>query len=438
MRTKKRKNKKKQRLLLIISVCFLAGLVFTGISLAIGFSGRKEGKIQDLLVDVEAQERAAMEITEEMWESFSADYCRFSAGLLVASMEVAEGEGENICLSPLSAFTALTLIENGAGDRTLEEMEGILAGGEHVEVQNEILCAYLESLVNTEKANVETLHSLWFNEESEGLEIEQKFLERLKTFSQTCAFQLEFAPPAEQVISRWVEENSGGRLSASLQELEEQATLYLFDGISFDAWWREVYQEDQVREALFFSEEGEEYEISMMYGEEERFLSDEDSTGFLKAYEEGYLFFALLPREGISMEEYLGSFTGEKLQKILASEEEATVHTGLPRFSQSCKIQMKDVLQRLGIETVFDEVKADFSGIGEVKNGQIFIQDIFHQTKIAVDTMGTRAASSTEVMVVATSEPERIEEVILNRPFVYGIIDRERRLPLFLGVFMTV
>ena len=36
----------------------------------------------------------------------------------------------------------------------------------------------------------------------------------------------------------------------------------------------------------------------------------------------------------------------------------------------------------------------------------------------------------------AAMEPEEIKEVILNRPFLYMIWDRETNMPIFMGTFM--
>ena len=56
-----------------------------------------------------------------------------------------------------------------------------------------------------------------------------------------------------------------------------------------------------------------------MYATEYQYLSDDLATGFIKCYKDhSYAFVALLPREGVSMEKYLQSLTGEQLQFLLS------------------------------------------------------------------------------------------------------------------------
>ena len=61
---------------------------------------------------------------------------------------------------------------------------------------------------------------------------------------------------------------------------------------------------------------------------------------------------------------------------------------------------------------------------------------MFHKTHIEVDRKGTRAAAVTELAVAGCDcEEEYIPPVymILDRPFIYGIIDNATGLPIFLG-----
>jgi len=70
----------------------------------------------------------------------------------------------------------------------------------------------------------------------------------------------------------------------------------------------------------------------------------------------------------------------------------------------------------------------DGSGVGLGK--------ILHGTKLEVFETGTRAGSSSVVTVTAAAtEAPGVKKVILNRPFVFSIIDMDTGLPLFIGVY---
>ena len=89
--------------------------------------------------------------------------------------------------------------------------------------------------------------------------------------------------------------------------------------------------------------------------------------------------------------------------------------------------------------TAFDRDAADFTGIGTSAVGNIYVNRVLHKTFIAVDELGTKAGAATAVEAVAESAMivER-KRVILDRPFVYMLIDCETNLPFFLGVLADI
>ena len=91
--------------------------------------------------------------------------------------------------------------------------------------------------------------------------------------------------------------------------------VYLVNALAFDGQWASVYRENQIHEGLFTTADGTQQPADFMYSQEYTFLEDEQATGFLKYYEgKTYAFAALLPNEGVSLEDYIASLTGEKLR----------------------------------------------------------------------------------------------------------------------------
>ena len=86
-------------------------------------------------------------------------------------------------------------------------------------------------------------------------------------------------------------------------------------------------------------------------------------------------------------------------------------------------------------------MNADFSNMAKTDSGTLFISRVLHKTHIDVDTEGTKAAAVTAVEMAdeaAAEEPEEPKYVILDRPFVYMIIDMHTLLPVFFGVLNSV
>ena len=178
-----------------------------------------------------------------------------------------------------------------------------------------------------------------------------------------------------------------------------------------------------------------------MNSEEPLYIEDEDTTGFIKYYKENYAFVALLPREGMSMEEYVNGLTGEKLVGLIeTARSDVEVHAAIPKFSSEYTVELSEVLPGMGMTDAFDGDRADFTGIGTVDDGNLYISMVLHKTYIQVDELGTKAGAATAVAVAETAAlvEEEIKDVILDRPFVYAVIDTTDSHPVFLGVTESV
>jgi serpin B len=190
-------------------------------------------------------------------------------------------------------------------------------------------------------------------------------------------------------------------------------------------------------------EDGTRQDVDMMHSEEYTYLEDDLATGFIKYYKDKkYAFVAMLPNEGVTVSQYVDSLTGEHLRELLNNLQDLTVFASIPKFETEYDIEMSEVLQEMGMTDAFDWQVADFSRLGtyNVDGMNICINRVLHKTFISVSEQGTRAGAATAVEMVAEGAMEIVEfkEVVLDRPFVYMLIDCETNLPLFIGTMMNV
>ena len=176
----------------------------------------------------------------------------------------------------------------------------------------------------------------------------------------------------------------------------------------------------------------------MMYSNESLYLDDGKATGFLKPYKNGYSFAALLPNEGVALDDYIASLTGEGFLTTVKNAKEDPVEAAMPKFSYDYGIEMSDALKALGMTVPFDAELADFSGLGHSSDGNIYISCVLHKAYIAVDEKGTKAGAATAIEAPAAGDWEDRRRVILDRPFVYAIIDNTAGLPIFIGAVTDI
>lgn len=343
---------------------------------------------------------------------------------------------DNTLISPLSVLCALAITANGAEGETLAQMEEVL--GLSVDELNEYIYAYMERLPSDEKYEVSLANSIWFKDD-ETLTVEEDFLQINADYYGAAAYEAPFDDTTLEDINSWVSENTDGMIENILDKIPDQAVMYLINALAFDAEWQSIYSEDQISSGTFTTESGDVRDIEMMSSEESMYLDDGSATGFIKYYADNkYAFVALLPNEGITIEDYVSSLTGAGLMNTIENAYNETVSATIPEFDTEYSEEMSEILKSMGMSDAFDEHLADFSGLATSELGNIFISRVLHKAYICVDEKGTEAGAATAVEMTLESAVEVSKTVCLDRPFVYMLIDCETNLPIFIGTAMDI
>lgn len=345
---------------------------------------------------------------------------------------------KNTLISPLSVIYALAMTANGAENETLNEMEEVL--GMPVSELNEYLCAYQKALPQDKKYQMNLANSIWFLDD-ESFKVNEEFLEINSDYYGAGIYKTPFNNDTVVDINNWVKKHTNEMIPAILDEIPDDAVMYLINALAFEAEWETTYFDYQVRPGEFYLEDGSTQQVDYMSGEERMYLEDENTTGFLKYYvDRKYAFAALLPEEGMSMGEYVSSLDGEKINSLLENAKEGNVFTSMPKFETEYEVSMKEILEEMGMIKAFDKEDAEFEKLGTSEYGNIYISRVLHKTFISVAEKGTKAGAATMVEV-ATEGAMEIKDpkyVDLDRPFVYMLIDCETNIPFFIGTTMQV
>lgn len=344
---------------------------------------------------------------------------------------VSLAEEGNTLVSPLSVLAALGMTANGADGETLEQMESAFG------MTTQEVNAFIYSFLDGRGDALKLANSIWLTDDNR-FRVSQNFLETNADFYQADIFTAPMDGTTLDAINRWVEEKTDGMIPRVLEEIPGSAIAYLVNALAFEAQWPEPYRESAVHESVFTTEAGGEQIVELMYSTESDYLEDDLAEGFLKYYDgRKYAFAALLPREGVSVSEYVQSLTGDHLQSLLAQPQDVTVHAAIPKFETEYSTDLSGVLAELGMVDAFDPIYANLTGIGTLEGGNLYISRVLHKTTITMAEQGTKAGAATVVeMAAGAAYMEDIKTVILNRPFVYLLIDCEENIPFFLGTLM--
>ncbi len=347
--------------------------------------------------------------------------------------------GENTLISPLSILVALSMAANGTGaGETRAQMLQVLCGASSIGGLTEQLSHYLGSMPSSEYAALHSANSIWFRDDP-LLEVNEKFISSMIGNFDAEVYNAPFDASTVDAINSWCDEQTDGMIPEIVAEIDPETMLYLINALLFDAQWETTYSNG--RDAKFTTADGTQQDVRLMYSTEHSYLRDEYATGTVKYYADGgYRFVAMLPNEGVSVEQYVASLTGEGIDTMLRESEYAIVKAEIPKFSAECSYELEAVLSAMGMPLAFDPINADFSEMGtydKANDSNLFISSVIHKTAIEVNEIGTRAAAVTAVVMDNTTsapmDPPKTYEITFDRPFVYMIMDRNN-VPLFIGV----
>jgi len=218
------------------------------------------------------------------------------------------------------------------------------------------------------------------------------------------------------------------------KQILEDARMVLINALLFDAKWSNKYEKSDVFEnQSFYNYDGSESKVTML-ASSETFYKGADYVAMSKYYAGNqYSLFAILPDEGIDVYDFMAGIDADKWFEIVNSNC-GRADVELPEFKYECNMDLVPVLQNLGVEKIFCD-SADLTGLGTYTNGgSTYVGDAIQKTNIEVDKNGTKAAAVTIIVTKNACAPMDTNKVILNRPFVYAIMDNNTGLPLFLGV----
>lgn len=409
-----------------IAIFLCLSLLATGLLRLTGCAAKVQA--DDLMKGI-TPEKTSGRAADDAFKNGAADFA-------VRLFQNTREEGKSSLISPLSVMLALSMTANGAKGETLAQMEALLGGDIPIGELNEYLHAYVGSLPSSEKAKLTLANSIWFKDS--GFTVEEDFLQRNADYYGAAAYKSAFDEKTLRDINNWVKENTDGVIDKIVDQMDPYAAMYLVNTVLFDAEWQNIYRKHEVRDGTFTAIDGAKRTVSMMYSNESLYLDDGKATGFLKPYKNGYSFAALLPNEEGALDDYIASLTGEGFLTTVKNAKEGPVEAAMPKFSYDYGIEMGDALKALGMTVPFDAELADFSGLGHSSDGNIYISCVLHKAYIAVDEKGTKAGAATAIEAPAAGNWEDRRRVILDRPFVYAIIDDAAGLPIFIGAVTDI
>ena len=354
-----------------------------------------------------------------------------------------EEDKKSTLISPLSVALALSMTANGADGNTLAQFQEVLGGGVDLEELNAACAQYLsdyQGLLGSSQCRI--ANSLW-KDHSGG--IYEDFVSKCRGYYSAQVYEAELSEPRiVDDLNGWVSDKTNKMIPQIIdQPFPEETACLLVNALYLKNSWLSEFDPLSTHTMDFHHAGGPDSQVEYLrkFDTQLSYLQGKGAQGVVLPYDDGRLaFVAILPDlypDSPDLGQWLNNLEGNSLSQLIINREDALfVSFAMPKFTAEWSGSLTDILSELGLEDAFDAARADFSNLGDSPEGY-YISQVIHATKIEVNEKGTEAAAATVVAAEsgAAAPPQEGITLILDRPFLYGIVDLYTGVPLFLGTY---
>ena len=358
-----------------------------------------------------------------------------------------EADPKSTLISPLSVALALSMAANGADGNTLTQFQEVLGGGVDLVTLNGA-CVQLtqdyQGLKGSTKCSI--ANSLWVDPDGQ---IKDEFIGKCRGVFDAQVFQGELSDPGiVGDLNGWVSNHTNKMIPEIITEpFDENTACLLVNALYLKNKWLRAFDPGDTYRMDFHYGDGSKSNLDFLHHLDTTlsYIQDKEAQGVVLPYDDGRLaFFAVQPSPELDFPTYgdpfsmwLDGLEGSDLVRFINSREDTMFfHFAMPKFEAEWKGNLEDILPELGLTDAFVPGTANFSKMGDNPYGY-YIDKVIHAAKIEVNEKGTEAAAATVVSTNCGSAAPAPEGIILvlDRPFLYGIVDLDTGVPLFLGTY---
>ncbi|CAO2595700.1 Serpin B9 [Lemmus lemmus] len=354
---------------------------------------------------------------------------------------------KNVCYSPMSISSALAMVLLGAkGDTAVQISQSFPSQALGLNPEEDIHQGFQGLLSNlnepSRKYSLRTANRLFAENTCKIL---PTFKESCLQFYQSELEQLSFANAPEKsrkLINTWVSKQTEGKIPELLSEdsVNSDTRLVLVNALYFKGKWHQQFYKENTMEMPFKINKSEKRPVQMMCQEDTfnlAYVNEVQAQVLEMPYEGKELsLVVLLPDDGVDLSKVENSLTFEKLTAWTKPDfmKSTDVEVSFPKFKLQEDYDMESVFQHLGMVDVFQDGKADLSGMSPERD--LGVSKFVHKSVVEVNEEGTEAAAASLDMIVACCA-SIIPTFCADRPFLFFIRHNKTNSLLFCGRFSS-
>ena len=345
-----------------------------------------------------------------------------------------ENQSENIFISPTSISTALTMALNGADSDTYTEMYQMLKYHQlSLDEVNHSYQSLLDLLPNWDpNVDMSIANSVWYDQ---YFPVKNDFLTVNSDFLNSEVIDLDFKDPASvNIINNWVNDKTHEKIPTILDQISDNAVMFLINAIYFKGDWRFTFPEEMTHEEAFHSSADLSSTVDMMTFEGKvtmpYFSNDLFQAVDLPYGDSIYSMSVILPNDGVAMDAVVDYLTPEHWDALAGDYTDTEIIFSMPKLKIKYDKMLNKNLKALGMQKAFTD-RADFS---KISDQGVFISFVKHKSFLEINEAGTEAAAVTIIGIETTSVGiDPTPAVLLNKPYLLAIRDNKTNSLFFIG-----
>ncbi|AZQ62246.1 serpin family protein [Flammeovirga pectinis] len=357
----------------------------------------------------------------------------FSFSLLNSLSEI-ENNG-NIFISPISIYTSLSMVTNGASYDTKTELINYL-GFENDELV--LLNSYNLNLNKELKSSKVTSssNSLWY---PKSLSVKTMFKKTLEGSYAARIKGVDFSK-SEKVknsINNWVASETNDKITDIISDVSKDDRMILVNTLYFNGIWEHQFDVKSTKEGSFFKEDGSEVETAFISENNQHYRSV--ANGDVYAIDIPYkgndfTMTLIMPNDkAVKLNDFVKTLSSDKLLEIERQMEMKGVYLLFPKLKVDYEIDVIESIENQGLKSPFNYT-AQFENLFKQYDEDLHISKIAHKTFLDVNEIGTEAAAATAISISRSSFNPEKKEFYFDRPFVLLIRSTESSNIIFMGM----
>ncbi|XP_033314153.1 uncharacterized protein LOC117213042 [Bombus bifarius] len=347
----------------------------------------------------------------------------------------------NLVSSPASVKTILTMLMEGANGNTKSEIISVLRlPPEGKSRRGELAQRILASLNRNENGTEIALTTrLWIHE---NLRVSNNYKNILRSRYQGDIESVNFmeSQSTARHINEWVRRVTHNTISSALllNDLPPDTRLILTSVIYFKGLWLKSFDKANTKLQCFYIPNGEcRNTYFMKHGSIYRYAYIPSIEAYVLEipYSDGKTSMLTLMPRSRENDPYLRILSDDLItvpvSAILANLKKQDITIHLPKFNIENNLNLVPTLRHLGIENIF-QPNTNLSKM--ISDSSIHVTSILQNVKLEIDEEGTLAATDTEIGYELLSSWGN--DVKMDRPFLFMIIDTVLNMTLFSGRFI--